>query len=253
MVIIRIRNGFIYSREKISLQNLFCSDMDTYKTVLTRFYMDSNLIPPLIIMPVKPSNSTELLNLLIQERGARVRFEYPKIGEKAKEVTITAKNAELLLSEWIIKKIKYKEESPSILLQLQSDLNLEVPPKNIEVFLKEGSSIDQESFLWVKDLLKTKKVMVILDSHHSHDHVLKELELYAPIVPQNGYLICGDTSIERQPLPPSHRKRPWGPGNNPATALKEYLSKNPNFQIDLELENKLLMTNNYRGYLYRTN
>ena len=134
MVIIRIRNGFIYSREKISLQNLFCSDMDTYKTVLTRFYMDSNLIPPLIIMPVKPSNSTELLNLLIQERGARVRFEYPKIGEKAKEVTITAKNAELLLSEWIIKKIKYKEESPSILLQLQSDLNLDVPPKNIEAF-----------------------------------------------------------------------------------------------------------------------
>ena len=45
--------------------------MDTYKTVLTRFYMDSNLIPPLIIMPVKPSNSTELLNLLIQERGDR--------------------------------------------------------------------------------------------------------------------------------------------------------------------------------------
>jgi len=134
MVIIRIRNGFIYSREKISLQNLFCSDMDTYKTVLTRFYMDSNLIPPLIIMPVKPSNSTELLNLLIQERGARVRFEYPKIGEKAKEVTITAKNAKLLLSEWIIKKTKYKEESPSILLQLQSDLNLEVPPKNIEAF-----------------------------------------------------------------------------------------------------------------------
>ena len=108
--------------------------MDTYKTVLTRFYMDSNLIPPLIIMPVKPSNSAELLNLLIQERGARVRFEYPKIGEKAKEVTITAKNAELLLSEWIIKKTKYKEESPSILLQLQSDLNLEVPPKNIEAF-----------------------------------------------------------------------------------------------------------------------
>ena len=134
MVIIRIRNGFIYSREKISLQNLFCPDMDTYKTVLTRFYMNSNLIPPLIVMPVKPSNSTELLNLLIQERGARVRFEYPKIGEKAKEVTITAKNAELLLSEWIIKKTKYKEESPSILLQLQSDLNLEVPPKNIEAF-----------------------------------------------------------------------------------------------------------------------
>ena len=134
MVIIRIRNGFIYSREKISLQNLFCSEMNTYETVITRFYMDSNLIPPLIIMPIKPSNSSELLNLLMQERGGRVRFEYPKIGEKAKEVNITTKNAELLLNEWLIKRTKYKEQIPSILLQLQGDLNLEVPPKNIEAF-----------------------------------------------------------------------------------------------------------------------
>ena len=134
MVIIRIRNGFIYSREKISLQNLFCSEMNTYETVITRFYMDSNLIPPLIIMPIKPSNSSELLNLLMQERGGKVRFEYPKIGEKAKEVNITTKNAELLLNEWLIKRTKYKEQIPSILLQLQGDLNLEVPPKNIEAF-----------------------------------------------------------------------------------------------------------------------
>ena len=71
---------------------------------------------------------------MTQERGGKVRFEYPKIGEKAKEVNITTKNAELLLNEWLIKRTKYKEQIPSILLQLQGDLNLEVPPKNIEAF-----------------------------------------------------------------------------------------------------------------------
>ena len=134
MVIIRIRNGFIYSREKISLQNLFGTDADTFKTVITRFYMDSNLIPPLISLPKKPANDDDLLNLLIKEKGGKVRFEYPKIGEKSKELAITIKNAELLLNEWLIKRKKYKEQVPNILSQLQNDLNLEVPPKNIEGF-----------------------------------------------------------------------------------------------------------------------
>ena len=134
MVIIRIRNGFIYSREKISLQNLFGTDADTFKTVITRFYMDSNLIPPLISLPKKPTNDDDLLKLLIKERGEKVRFEYPKIGEKSKELAITIKNAELLLNEWIMKRTKFKEQVPNILLQLQNDLNLEVPPKNIEGF-----------------------------------------------------------------------------------------------------------------------
>ena len=134
MVIIRIRNGFIYSREKISLQNLFGTDADTFKTVITRFYMDSNLIPPLISLPKKPANDDDLLNLLIKEKGGKVRFEYPKIGEKSKELAVTLKNAELLLNEWLIKRKKYKEQVPNILSQLQNDLNLEVPPKNIEGF-----------------------------------------------------------------------------------------------------------------------
>tara|TARA_X000001036_G_scaffold292940_1_gene272231 strand:- start:26498 stop:28321 length:1824 start_codon:yes stop_codon:yes gene_type:complete len=134
MVVIRIRNGFIYSREKISLQNLFYSDADTFKTVITSFYLNSNLIPPLISLPEKPTNDKNLLNLLTQERGAKVRFEYPKIGEKSKELSITMKNAELLLNEWVIKRKKYQENVPNVLSQLQNDLNLEVPPKTIEGF-----------------------------------------------------------------------------------------------------------------------
>ena len=134
MVIIRIRNGFIYSREKIALKNLFGTDSDTFKTVITRFYMGSNLIPSFISLPAKPTNHTDLLSLLDKEKGSKVRFEYPKIGEKAKELRITLKNAELLLNEWIIKRIKHKEQTPKILMQLKDDLNLQVPPKKIEAF-----------------------------------------------------------------------------------------------------------------------
>ena len=134
MVIIRIRNGFIYSREKISLQNLFGSESDTFKTVITRFYMGSNLIPSFISLPKKPDNHNNLLSWLCTEKGAKVRFEYPKIGEKARELRITLKNAELLLNEWIIKRKKYKEHIPKTLIQLKDDLNLQVSPKNIEAF-----------------------------------------------------------------------------------------------------------------------
>ena len=134
MVIIRIRNGFIYSREKISLQNLFGSESDTFKTVITRFYMGSNLIPSFISLPKKPDNHNNLLSWLCTEKGTKVRFEYPKIGEKARELRITLKNAELLLNEWIIKRKKYKEHIPKTLIQLKDDLNLQVSPKNIEAF-----------------------------------------------------------------------------------------------------------------------
>jgi len=134
VVIIRIRNGFIYSREKISLQNLFYDEKSTYKTVISQFYMESNLIPPVISLPIRPSNDQELQELLSSERKGKVQFEYPKIGEKAKELRITIKNAELLLNDWILKKNKYKQYIPNSVLSLQSDLRLEVPPKNIEGF-----------------------------------------------------------------------------------------------------------------------
>jgi cephalosporin hydroxylase len=92
--------------------------------------------------------------------------------------------------------------------------------------------------------------MVLVDSLHTHDHVLKELELYAPLVTPVCYLIFGDTIIEEQP-PAPERPRPWGKGNNPATALREHLSKNDNFIVDELIENKLLVTNNPGGYLLR--
>jgi excinuclease ABC subunit C len=116
------------------LQNLFYDESIAYKTVISQFYMESNLIPPVISLPIRPSNDQELQNMLSSERNSIVKFEYPKKGEKAKELRITMKNAEFLLNDWILKKNKYMQYVPNSILSLQGDLNLEAPPKNIEGF-----------------------------------------------------------------------------------------------------------------------
>lgn len=117
--------------------------------------------------------------------------------------------------------------------------------------LIDGSSTDVNIVEMIKEIVGSdKKVLVLLDSDHTHDHVLKELQLYAPFVGVGQYLICGDTTIERQP-PAEERPREWGKGNNPATALKEFLGDSSDFEVDYEIENKLLLTNNPGGYLRR--
>ena len=133
-VVIRIRNGFIYSREKISLQNIFLDEQKSYSSIITQFYMGSNLIPSNISLPIKLIDEKNILDMLSKERGSKVKLEYPKIGEKAKELRITMKNAELLLNDRILRKNKYKMFTPNSVTSLQSDLNLDVPPKNIEGF-----------------------------------------------------------------------------------------------------------------------
>ena len=133
-VVIRIRNGRIFSREKISLKVLDDQDADTMKSVITRFYMDSDLIPREISLPHSPTDEKELLTWLKGKRGGTARFLYPQRGEKAKELRITAQNAKLLLGEWIISRKKRKEQVPKMLTQLQEDLSLEAPPRHIEAF-----------------------------------------------------------------------------------------------------------------------
>lgn len=117
--------------------------------------------------------------------------------------------------------------------------------------LIESSSVADETIQQLEtELAGCTDVLVVLDSHHSHEHVLNELNLYNRFVGPGHYMICGDTIIELIPEQ-THRKRPWGPGNNPMTALNEFLSQNEQWQIDQELENKLLFTCNPRGFLRR--
>ncbi|MEG4422796.1 MULTISPECIES: cephalosporin hydroxylase family protein [unclassified Microcoleus] len=113
----------------------------------------------------------------------------------------------------------------------------------------EGSSIDEKIAQKVYDFAKGKNtVLVLLDSNHVHDHVLKELQLYSPLVTKNSYLVVFDTLIEDMPdnLFPD---RPWGKGNNPKTAVWEFLKTNKRFEIDKNIEAKLLITVAPDGYL----
>jgi cephalosporin hydroxylase len=114
----------------------------------------------------------------------------------------------------------------------------------------EGSSIDPDIVAKVKKLVgRSKKVLVHLDSHHSHDHVLAELKAYAPLVGKGQYLICGDTIIEY--MGDANRSRPWGPGDNPLTAQRAFMRGNKDFVIDRAVEDKLLFSCNPDGYLRR--
>jgi len=113
----------------------------------------------------------------------------------------------------------------------------------------EGSSINKEIIKKVQDLAKgKKKIMVILDSNHTHDHVFNELIAYSPLVSKGSYLIIFDTIVQNMPEEFT-KKRPWGKNNNPKTAVNEFLKKNDRFKIDKKFENKLLITAAPDGYL----
>ncbi len=121
---------------------------------------------------------------------------------------------------------------------------------NKNIVLIKGSSVEKNVIKKVKSIIKnSKRVLVILDSDHTHNHVLKELEIYSRFVKKNQYLICGDTIVNNIPKQ-KHRPRKWGPNNNPGTALNYFMKKNPDkFEIDLNIFNKLLFSTQPKGYL----
>ncbi len=129
---------------------------------------------------------------------------------------------------------------------------IEKHPMFKRIKMIEGSSIDEKIIKKINQFAKNKKqILVILDSNHSHNHVLKELELYSPLVTKNSYLIVFDTVIEdiSAVKSSSHQKRPWGKGDNPKTAVKSFLNTNNRFKIDKGIENKLMITVAPNGFL----
>ena len=120
------------------------------------------------------------------------------------------------------------------------------------IVLIEGESTDENTINTVKSILNgSKKCLVLLDSFHTHEHVLNELLLYSQFVGKGSYLVCGDTVVEYIPAQ-EHRPRPWGPGNNPATAVVEFLSSNSRFTVDTDIDKKLLLSCHPGGYLKAT-
>ena len=128
-------------------------------------------------------------------------------------------------------------------------IEIEKHPMFKRITMIEGSSIDEDIVQQAYDFAGDKKhILVTLDSNHTHRHVLRELQLYSPLVTKGSYLVVFDTAIEDMPegfFP----DRPWDKGNNPKTAVWEFLKTNNRFEIDREIENKLLITVAPDGYL----
>ena len=126
---------------------------------------------------------------------------------------------------------------------------IESHPMARRIRLIEGSSTEARTVEQVRTLAESgRSVMVVLDSSHTHEHVLRELTLYGPLVTRGSYLVVLDTIIED--LPRGYfRNRPWEVGNNAKTAVREFLQGTDRFEIDAELDSKLLITVAPEGYL----
>jgi cephalosporin hydroxylase len=128
---------------------------------------------------------------------------------------------------------------------------IEAHPMSKRISMIEGSSIAPDIIREVKAKAASKRrVLVSLDSNHTHDHVLAELHGYAPLTSVGSYCVVFDTVVEDLPAE-VFPDRPWGPGNNPKTAVWEYLKTHPEFEIDKQMDHKLLVSVAPNGYLKR--
>jgi cephalosporin hydroxylase len=128
---------------------------------------------------------------------------------------------------------------------------IEAHPMSRRITMIEGSSVDPAVVAQVRDLVAHRqRVLVALDSNHTHEHVLAELEVYGPMTSVGSYCVVFDTVVEDLPQD-AFPDRPWGPGNNPGSAVQEYLASHPEFEIDQRVEDKLLVTAAPGGYLRR--
>lgn len=126
---------------------------------------------------------------------------------------------------------------------------IESHPLSNRIQMIQGSSISADTIQEVKSAAEGyARVLVCLDSMHTHDHVLAELELYAPMVSIGSYCVVFDSFVEDMPRQ-FFKDRPWDVGNNPRTAIWEYLKNHPEYEIDKNVENKLLVTVAPDGYL----
>jgi cephalosporin hydroxylase len=128
---------------------------------------------------------------------------------------------------------------------------IEAHPLSSRIQMIQGSSIAPEIVHQVHEIAKKhSKILVCLDSNHTHEHVLEELHAYAPLVCKGSYCVVFDTIVEDLPKE-MFPDRPWGPGNNPKTAVWEYLKSHPEFEINKSIDHKLLISVAPDGFLKR--
>jgi cephalosporin hydroxylase len=127
-------------------------------------------------------------------------------------------------------------------------VRIEAHPMAARIDMISGSSTDPNIVAEVTARAAGKRTIVVLDSNHTHEHVLAELEAYSPLVGKGSYLVVFDTTIEDQPEG-FFADRPWGKTNNPKTAVWEFMKENDRFEIDKSVEGKLVVTVARDGYL----
>lgn len=128
---------------------------------------------------------------------------------------------------------------------------IEAHPMASRIHMLEGSSIDRAVIDQVHKFAQPfKRILVCLDSNHTHDHVLAELQAYAPLTSIGSYCVVFDTLIQDMPED-AYPDRPWGRGNNPKTAVWKYLEDHPEFEIDRSIDQKLMITVAPDGFLKR--
>ncbi|WP_404359037.1 cephalosporin hydroxylase family protein [Methylotuvimicrobium sp. KM1] len=128
---------------------------------------------------------------------------------------------------------------------------IEAHPMSNRIDMIQGSAIAKDVIDQVHEYAKNyQRILVSLDSNHTHDHVLAELEAYAPLTSKGSYCVVFDTVIEDMP-DAMFPDRPWGIGNNPKTAVWEYIKSHSEFETDKSIQDKLLITVAPDGYLKR--
>ena len=129
---------------------------------------------------------------------------------------------------------------------------IDAHPMRSRIEMIQGSSVDTDIIKQVYDFAADyKKILICLDSNHTHDHVLEELRAYAPLTSVGSYCVVFDTLIEEMEEG-TYADRPWGKGNNPYTAIQAYLESESNFEIDTQIQDRLLITVAQNGFLRRT-
>jgi cephalosporin hydroxylase len=137
-------------------------------------------------------------------------------------------------------------------IRQHNKVEIEKHPMYKRIKMIEGSSISDNTMEEVEKFVTGKdKILVCLDSHHTHDHVLRELQIYSRFVSVGSFIVVFDTIVEDLPSNYFREKRPWGIGNNPKTAVTEFLETNVNFVVDESIDNKLLISVAPSGYLKR--
>lgn len=164
--------------------------------------------------------------------------------------TGVARGGSIVLSASILELVGHGEVlGIDIEIRPHNRRTIEAHPLSKRIRLIEGSSTDPAVVDEVRAAAAGRSgVVVILDSLHTHEHVLEELRLYSPLVGKGSYLIAFDTAIDDVPGD-AFPDRPWGKGNNPKTAVREFLQENPRFEVDRALEDRLGITSAPEGFL----